>query len=1175
MANEIILVVDADTKSQKVLEVSFKKAGYQVEITDTMKEAIQRVALLSPDLIVADTRLPDGDGFTFLEQLRANPALREVPFIFLTEEDGLDKKMKGFELGAADYLTKPIYIKEVTSRVELLLQKRAKNALADADTERVEGDLAQITMIDLLQTIERELRSGTIELQREDGYQASVYFREGNILDAVCGNLQGEEALYRLMLWPKGRFVINYHEMIRRADHIEKDSTALLMEGMRRFDRWNEMVRTLPHLSRIFEADYRRLPAVMSDLPSEVGRVVRLFDGYRTLRHVIDESPVDDITTLRIIRKLLDDDILLDVTPADAELRQTAQRTNLAAWLSGKIKDEGEAPARAPEASAGPSVYDTTDAASTNPGLPFSPGEREFEEGQVPDADAPGDVSQWRFHWDNERGEAVRTLREESEVSEDAFELESLEDDLAALDRRRQEEEARRIQAEREALEEQLREREEEAAAIRALKDTEDASPAEPEPAPEPEEVPLSADSTGDQWKISELDIEPEATKPVPEPEPEPEPEPVAQVEEEEEEEAPREVTQELHRNSVLAEIERRHKEEEAARERAATPLAMPAQARAEGERAADSIDPLSGVEDMFPAEETGEEPEAASAEPDEVATAEIPRAGTTSAERRAAAIEEADEVAREARELAESSEATEEERASEIPTQPLIPLGSDEDLAGEPEVSAEDLERLSEASSDQLPIVEDHVDEYSLEELDTSEPEAVDASASGEYDVDASMSGEYDVDASGEYEDDEYYDDDEEYYEDEDGEYYEDDDEYYEDEEYYDDEEGEYYEDEDDERPTLDRTARDRELVHAEYDLKGGDADASAEEEYEDEEEEDEPVPVAAAVSTAPLEDEKEPIEEPKPALDAPLPPAEEESGFNTFGLLAVAAVVIAILGIAFVASKSDENTKPKNGKKPAVAMTNNAKTNNAPPVTNAAVTNNGAATNAGTTVAAASNNGADAGADAGLLTLTPEEAGAEATEIAGSVHREAAIVALTRRGVDVATIADPINHVVPEEVASNDTKPEDPKNDGAKKDPKPKDTGTPKTDGGEKPPKDDGAKLAADLKAVERLINAEKQSAALKKAKKLVSANPKSGKARGLLGRAQLYSNNDRAIRDMNKAMEMGYKSPRLVLDLATAYQITGKDSKAKQIYKFFLKSYPKHKQAGAIKAILKNQL
>ena len=124
MANETILVVDADTKSQKVLEVSFKKAGYTVLITDSIRAAIQSLGEQAPDLIIADTQLPDGDGFGFCEQLKLNDNFKDIPFIFLTEEDSLAQKMKGFEFGAAEYLTKPIYIREVTSRVELLLQKK-------------------------------------------------------------------------------------------------------------------------------------------------------------------------------------------------------------------------------------------------------------------------------------------------------------------------------------------------------------------------------------------------------------------------------------------------------------------------------------------------------------------------------------------------------------------------------------------------------------------------------------------------------------------------------------------------------------------------------------------------------------------------------------------------------------------------------------------------------------------------------------------------------------------------------------------------------------------------------------------------------------------------------------------------------------------------------------------
>ena len=562
MADETILVVDADAKSQKVLEVSFKKSGYRVVITESIKEAIQRVADEEPDLIITDTDLPDGDGFGFCEQLKRNERFKDIPVIFLTEQDSLAQKMRGFELGAADYLTKPIYIKEVTSRVELMLQKRARDQLSQEGAEEVEGALDEITMIDLLQTIEAELKSGSLHLEREGGYSATVYFREGNILDAICGKLQGEEALYRLMLWPKGRFTLRYHDNIRRADHIEKDSSELLLEGMRRFDRWNEMVLTLPHLSRVFEADYQRLPSLMRDLPPEVSRLVRLFDGVRTLRDVIDDSPVDDITTLRVIRKLLDDDVLLDITPSEDSLRQTAQQTNLAAWLSGRQIRKADTE----EVSA---LFDTTPGFKSVPGLNAdsavetdeeiaevaqtleeissspvnSPSEREFEEGQAPNPTDAKEAGHWRFHWDQEANEAVAAPRTQRRSNEDLFALDDLEQDLAALEQRRREEEARRLAADR----------------VDAGIDE----------APEP----ASAEPPQD---------------------------------EDPEDEGPREITKELHRQSVLEEIDERHEQEQ----QSARPV---------------PDDGMTAPERPAPTQDSG----------------------TTSAERRAASVEEADEVKR------------------------------------------------------------------------------------------------------------------------------------------------------------------------------------------------------------------------------------------------------------------------------------------------------------------------------------------------------------------------------------------------------------------------------------------------------------------------------------------------------------------------------------------------
>ncbi len=422
MANETILVVDADTKSQKVLEVSFKKAGYRVLITDSLAEARRALAANEPDLIVSDTQLPDGDGFSFCEEVKHDPRLAGIPFVFLTEQRSLPEKMRGFELGADEYLTKPIYIKEVTSRVDVLLQKRAHERLSGGEAEEFHGRLASVTMIDLLQTIERELRSGSIQINR-NGRKGAVYFREGNILDAMCGKLQGEEALYRLMLWPDGEFRVQYHDDVRRADHIEKNSDELLIEGISRLDKWNELVSTLPSLQRVFEADYQRLPELLEELPEEAGRVVRLFDGMRTLREVIDDSPFDDITTLQIIRRLLGEGVLLEMAGPDPGT--TNSPTNLEAWLEGS-DDEQHVPTPFTQ------VDSSVEVSSIG-----APGTDELADDEQPSKEDGG--GHWKVHWhEGDEPQGERDTLEEPRVDDALSELEQRE-------ARRREEEAKHL----------------------------------------------------------------------------------------------------------------------------------------------------------------------------------------------------------------------------------------------------------------------------------------------------------------------------------------------------------------------------------------------------------------------------------------------------------------------------------------------------------------------------------------------------------------------------------------------------------------------------------------------------------------------------------------------------------------------------------------------------------
>lgn len=429
MANEMILIIDADIKSQKVLEVSFKKAGYRVEIVDSIAEAYERIADTPPALIISDTTLPDGDGLELCADLSLDPDTEEIPLIFLTKDRSLTNKMRSFELGADDYLTKPIYIKEVTTRAELLIQRRLKQKLSESDVEEFEGNLRDITMIDLLQTIEEESRSGSLRIHR-GGRHAALYFRDGNILDAVCGKLQGEDAVYRIMLWSVGQFVINYHDNIRRADHIERDTSALLMEGMRRLEQWNELITTLPAVDRIFEADYQNLPHLLDELPPEVERLVRLFDGYRKLRDVIDDSPIDDITTLQIIGKLLDDELLVDISETSDDDSPTSkseqQKASLHAWLgdasapaSDRARPSDEDETSDGDADQTPGAADDAQTTEGSDGAHTQPADDEIDTEELAreadDAPTPEEHREpnaggghWKFHWGDDRNSHPR-----------------------------------------------------------------------------------------------------------------------------------------------------------------------------------------------------------------------------------------------------------------------------------------------------------------------------------------------------------------------------------------------------------------------------------------------------------------------------------------------------------------------------------------------------------------------------------------------------------------------------------------------------------------------------------------------------------------------------------------------------------------------------------------------
>jgi CheY-like chemotaxis protein len=329
VAKQHLLLVDGDAKSLRVMEVSLKKAGFQVTTAIHGKDALEKVEISLPDLVLAETRMPEMDGFELCKVLKGDDRVRHIPFVFLTSQKAVESKVKGLETGAEDYLTKPIYIKEVVTRVRMILAKVEKERFEKKEQRAgFSGNLSDMGVVDLVQTFEIGRKTGTIQILGDR--QGTVFFKEGRVIDAELGRLRGENAFYRMLNTFEGQFEVSF-AVIERPERIEVSTQGLLMEGMRRLDEWGRMLEQLPPLETVFELDYPSLAERLAEIPDEVNGLLRLFDGRRTLQRVVEDSDFEDLAALGIISKLYFEGLIKEVgTPAAGG----ARKPGIEEWLN-------------------------------------------------------------------------------------------------------------------------------------------------------------------------------------------------------------------------------------------------------------------------------------------------------------------------------------------------------------------------------------------------------------------------------------------------------------------------------------------------------------------------------------------------------------------------------------------------------------------------------------------------------------------------------------------------------------------------------------------------------------------------------------------------------------------------------------------------------------------------
>ncbi|WP_442796216.1 response regulator transcription factor [Pelobium manganitolerans] len=126
-----ILIVDDEPDILELIEYNLKKEGYQVYTANNGKEAIDEARKVQPDLIILDIMMPKMDGIEACRLLRAMPEFKNTFMVFLTARSEEYSEIAGFNVGADDYIAKPIKPRALVSRINAILRRNSQNEEAE------------------------------------------------------------------------------------------------------------------------------------------------------------------------------------------------------------------------------------------------------------------------------------------------------------------------------------------------------------------------------------------------------------------------------------------------------------------------------------------------------------------------------------------------------------------------------------------------------------------------------------------------------------------------------------------------------------------------------------------------------------------------------------------------------------------------------------------------------------------------------------------------------------------------------------------------------------------------------------------------------------------------------------------------------------------------------------
>ncbi len=306
----LILIVDDDTLIRRIMRDTLLTVPANVVEATNGEEAVKVARAEKPDLIFIDTMMPGLDGFQTAEILKQDPITSPIPLVFVSALGTSSHKVRGLDLGAEDYIAKPIDPEELKARVRSILRRTRPPAAAPAPAAAPEpqsaakGQLPSMPLPSLVRWLEMEKRSARLVLSR-GAAEGEIVFQDGRITHARQESRRGNAALFHLLGWEDGTFNIMPPTMPTEPGcEVTGTTEDLLQESARRTKDLSAMRGQIP-ADALLEIPAGLRAGVRTDLQPPAAGLVELLDGSRTLDGVLADSPLDAWATLSVLQGLL------------------------------------------------------------------------------------------------------------------------------------------------------------------------------------------------------------------------------------------------------------------------------------------------------------------------------------------------------------------------------------------------------------------------------------------------------------------------------------------------------------------------------------------------------------------------------------------------------------------------------------------------------------------------------------------------------------------------------------------------------------------------------------------------------------------------------------------------------------------------------------------------------